>query len=194
MKRIKATLFLMLFPMGLYAQTDGLGQPLWEAGFGARPLGMGGAFTAVADDANAIFWNAAGLGRLGSPSPQPSPSWGEGEKGGAADGSQNNLTSMYARLYEGTNEYFLSYARSLGKAGGIGISWAMATSGPVAGMRIATNPDGTYQRDGNGNLIWIEDNDFSYLANALLVGYGKSFGMWIVSPGGSTRKSGIRIL
>jgi len=28
---------------------------------GARPLGMGGVFTSIADDANAVFWNAAGL-------------------------------------------------------------------------------------------------------------------------------------
>lgn len=28
----------------------------------ARPMGMGGAFTAVADDANAVFYNPAGLG------------------------------------------------------------------------------------------------------------------------------------
>lgn len=31
---------------------------------GVRPLGMGGAFTAIADDSNAIFYNPAGLGRL----------------------------------------------------------------------------------------------------------------------------------
>jgi hypothetical protein len=30
-------------------------------GVGARPVGMGGAYTAVADDANALFWNPAGL-------------------------------------------------------------------------------------------------------------------------------------
>ena len=30
----------------------------------ARPLGMGGAFLAVADDANALAWNPAGLPRL----------------------------------------------------------------------------------------------------------------------------------
>jgi hypothetical protein len=29
--------------------------------FGTRPMGMGGAFTAVADDANAPYWNPAGL-------------------------------------------------------------------------------------------------------------------------------------
>lgn len=32
-----------------------------DIGLGARPMGMGGSFCAVADDANAIFWNPAGL-------------------------------------------------------------------------------------------------------------------------------------
>lgn len=31
---------------------------------GARPMGMGGAFTAVADDINAVYWNPAGLQQL----------------------------------------------------------------------------------------------------------------------------------
>lgn len=33
-------------------------------GIGARAMSMGGAFTAVADDASAIFWNPAGLAQL----------------------------------------------------------------------------------------------------------------------------------
>jgi len=32
-----------------------------KIGVGARPVSMGGAYTAVADDANALFWNPAGL-------------------------------------------------------------------------------------------------------------------------------------
>lgn len=36
--------------------------PSWAFRYwGAKPLGMGGAFTAVADDSNAIHWNPAGL-------------------------------------------------------------------------------------------------------------------------------------
>ena len=33
-------------------------------GIGARAMSMGGAFTAVADDASAVFWNPAGLAQL----------------------------------------------------------------------------------------------------------------------------------
>ncbi|MCK9997375.1 MAG: UPF0164 family protein, partial [Candidatus Krumholzibacteria bacterium] len=35
-----------------------------ENGGGARALGMGGAFTAVADDPSTTFWNPAGLATL----------------------------------------------------------------------------------------------------------------------------------
>ena len=31
---------------------------------GSRPMGMGGAFTAISDDENALFYNPAGLNRI----------------------------------------------------------------------------------------------------------------------------------
>ena len=35
-----------------------------DIGVGARAAGMGGAYTALADDANTVYWNPAGLARL----------------------------------------------------------------------------------------------------------------------------------
>lgn len=59
-------------------------------GLGARPLGMAGAFTALSDDANALFYNPAGLARL----------------------QNRQLTSLYARQYGGLFDTFaLGYAQ-----------------------------------------------------------------------------------
>ncbi|GAB4334563.1 MAG: hypothetical protein Kow0037_13360 [Calditrichia bacterium] len=41
--------------------------PFLEIGVGARAIGMGGAFVSTADDATAMYWNPAGLGRLTRP-------------------------------------------------------------------------------------------------------------------------------
>jgi hypothetical protein len=43
------------------AEADDFAAAFLENGMGGRALGMGGAFTAVADDASAVFWNPAGL-------------------------------------------------------------------------------------------------------------------------------------
>jgi hypothetical protein len=40
-----------------------VGAQFLKIGFGARAAGMGGAYTAVAEDASAIFWNPAGVAR-----------------------------------------------------------------------------------------------------------------------------------
>ena len=52
-----------------------------EALWGARPSGMAGAFTALADDANAPAYNPAGISLL----------------------RKNEATFMYAQLYSGVN-------------------------------------------------------------------------------------------
>jgi len=51
-------LFMLL--LGTTASAD-ITAAFVDIGCGARPMGMGGAFTALSDDAHAIFWNPAGL-------------------------------------------------------------------------------------------------------------------------------------
>jgi len=56
-------LILMIFCSSALAETGDGGHPdaFLQVGFGARALGMGGAFVAVADDATGGFFNPAGL-------------------------------------------------------------------------------------------------------------------------------------
>ena len=42
------------------------GAPISHAQLGSRPIAMGGAFSGLADDANSVFWNPAGLAQLTS--------------------------------------------------------------------------------------------------------------------------------
>lgn len=86
----------------------GLAMPAssWDRRFGARPLGMGDVFTAVADDLNTMNYNPAGL----------------------AIEKHLELTAEYANLYPGLDdgsiqENHIAYAQNLYSSGGIGLSW-----------------------------------------------------------------------
>ncbi len=78
----------------------GLDIAVLEAGVGARALGMGGAFTAVADNADAPFWNPAGLAQI----------------------NNNEITAMQTKLSTDADHYYVSYVTPL-LGGGLGISW-----------------------------------------------------------------------
>ena len=69
---------------------------------GSRPLAMGGAFTAVADDANAMFYNPAGLQSL----------------------TRHQATLMNADLYStGIQTLYGSYVMPLSHVQAIGVDW-----------------------------------------------------------------------
>src|SRR3989338_7096826 len=79
-----------------------------NAGVGARALGMGSAFTAIADNADAPYWNPAGLGQVTS----------------------NEITTMQTRLSTDADHYYISYVRpALG--GTLGISWIQVGLGSI---------------------------------------------------------------
>ena len=60
-----------------------------DIGVGARALGMGGAYTALADDANALYWNPAGLAKL----------------------EKREFTASHAEMFESTRLDFLAYVQ-----------------------------------------------------------------------------------
>ncbi|MBN1385008.1 MAG: type IX secretion system membrane protein PorP/SprF [Elusimicrobia bacterium] len=74
--------------------------------WGTRPAGMGGAFVAVADDANAPLWNPAGISQVG----------------------RQEGTFMYAKPYWGLENIslgfmYFGYVRPLPGNKSIGVSW-----------------------------------------------------------------------
>ena len=79
---------------------------------GARPLSLSGAYVAIADDANAIWWNPAGMPQL----------------------RKSLFTSMYANLYnvDGLSMSSLGFAKptNIG-ALGIGMTYLRASDIPI---------------------------------------------------------------
>src|SRR3989338_2646899 len=59
--------FILLIPSYSFAQNLEIPSSLNPVGSGARAIGMGGAFIAIADDATAASWNPAGLVQLEKP-------------------------------------------------------------------------------------------------------------------------------
>lgn len=62
-----AGLCLALLLSPTLANADKYAAEFMRIGVGARALGMGGAFTAVANDASTAYWNPAGMARLEDP-------------------------------------------------------------------------------------------------------------------------------
>jgi len=93
---------------------------------GARPVAMGGAFVAVADDANTTYWNPAGLAQL--------------------EGSE--ITAMHNEWLQGIRYEFLGYAQPIkwgGGTQGLGVSvMALYTTGLEQRTTETSEPEGTF--------------------------------------------------
>ncbi len=75
---------------------------------GPRAIAMGQAFVAVADDANAVYWNPAGLNQLGG----------------------SMLTAQYDSFISTISYEFLAIATKLGNNAAIGLGSKILTTGP----------------------------------------------------------------
>jgi hypothetical protein len=92
-----------------------------DIGIGARGLAMGGAYTALADDAHSVYWNPAGLARL----------------------EKREVAASHSELGNSTRHDFLAYAHPTRQAVLAG-ALTYLNQGRIAGRDAAGRPTGGY--------------------------------------------------
>jgi len=112
--------FIAFSAVSALAQSGGQPGELMSYGAGARALGMGGAFFAVADDASASYWNPAALTQL----------------------ERKEFTAMQATMFEGTTLNFFTYAHPTTTKGTWAVSMTQLKSVGFEKIQITANPAG----------------------------------------------------
>ncbi len=127
-------LVLLLISTGVFAQSGNTKVGTTSANFiqmeiGARAIALGGAYVAVADDATAMFWNAAGIGLV----------------------DNGNAVYQFGSRYADIAHHYAGFVYGLGSDDKIGI---MINYVDVGEMEITTlqSPDGTGQSFTASNL------------------------------------------
>jgi tetratricopeptide (TPR) repeat protein len=99
---MKKTIILLISAGVFFSTVSALGQISNQISAGARPVGMGGAYSAIANDANAIHYNPAGIVLL----------------------QRQEITSMYGDLYGiGLKNSYLGYVLPFGDIQAFGTDW-----------------------------------------------------------------------
>lgn len=115
---------------------------------GARAVALGGAYTALASDANALLYNPAGLGRV----------------------SANELTFMHDEHVQGLTQEYMSLATVQGFGGSVNY----LRFGDVTRTRVDA-PDGTLGTFGLSDLALSGGYGRSFLGGALSAGAGLEY-------------------
>ncbi|MCX7996060.1 MAG: hypothetical protein N3A65_09905 [candidate division WOR-3 bacterium] len=115
------TICFLLFPVSLFAQDGGLPGAVLNYGMSPRTTSMGKAFTGLADDAEAVYFNPAGLAQLYS----------------------HNIKSSYLELY-GHQLGYLAYALPTRRFGNFGVNIIHLRSKGIDSRDINMNPFGSY--------------------------------------------------
>lgn len=96
---------------------------IFDFGAGARPLAMGGAYSAMVKEASSLYYNPAGLSMLGN----------------------RNISFMRATLFEGMSYDYLGYAQNYGGfPGGWGVQLLRLSAGTADGRDENNQPAGSF--------------------------------------------------
>lgn len=130
---VMGAIFLLLISCALAEESSIIdGAPYLREGVGARSMGMGGASTAVADDATATVWNVAGLSRVKSTS----------------------FASMYgARDDLDRKHNFVALAKTIPNIGTFGLAWINAGVSGIERYSDNNVPEGKFDSSDNAFLL-----------------------------------------
>lgn len=123
-KIVSAWIVLTLTALPLAAQDEGQAgtESLFKDGFGARASGLGQAYTALANDPSAVFWNPAGLEYV----------------------YQQSVMLYHMSLFEGTNYDFIAYAMPTLKLGTFAIGLGRIGTGDITERTASRIALGTF--------------------------------------------------
>lgn len=103
----------------------GLDIAVLKAGVGARALGMGSSFTAIADNSDSPYWNPAGLSQV----------------------KNYEISTMQTRLSTDADHYYVSYIMPF-LSGGLGMSWIQVGMGSITQTSNTTDASNQVQNLG----------------------------------------------
>ena len=148
---IKAAIIgsLILIPNSSYASDAGTtAANFLKIGIGARACAIGGAYTALADDGSALYWNPAGLSQI----------------------EDTEILAMYNMHFQGINQGYFSLAFPLlGGTAGLGANYV--DMGKIEGRNEQGNPTGDFGASDMQALVGYANEVFSGLM------FGVSAGM-----------------
>ena len=123
---IRTVIYIIAFCGGLLSVDARYTADFLTLGVGARALGMGGAGTALSDNAYAPYWNPAGLGQL----------------------TRYEVSFMHSTLNEADAYDFVGYVHPLKKRGAIGVSWLRVGVDdiPITSLPVVSRPVGPTNR------------------------------------------------
>ncbi|TPW19000.1 MAG: hypothetical protein FD126_3126, partial [Elusimicrobia bacterium] len=118
MVRLAAAAFFLALPASAGSPGNTTANFL-RIGVGARPVAMGEAYAALSDDANAVFYNPAGLAVL----------------------ERQEVTMMHNKFFEGVSQQYGAYAYPHWKYGTFAAAFTMLSIEPFDAYTSLDQPD-----------------------------------------------------